>query len=94
MKISVYNDHKTSLYTDLRDYFLINLKFLSLKRFISRVNSVVILYYHNKNGAFFLSKKDISSRRLAIHWNVTEHCRKIIKLLIIYLIINYLIIII
>ena len=36
MKIRVYNDLKTSLYTELRNY----LKFLSLKKFISRNNPI------------------------------------------------------
>ena len=42
MKINVYNDLKTSLYTDLRDYFLLNFlfKILELKKFVSLVNSV------------------------------------------------------
>ena len=40
MKISVYNDLKTSLYTDLRDCFPLNLTTLEFKKFISRVNPV------------------------------------------------------
>ena len=43
MKIRVYNDLNTLLYTDLRDY-LIGIKFLSIKRVIYRVKP---LYYYN-----------------------------------------------